>query len=446
MDQDKKKNKLKAQANKYFEKDNFKKAIELFQKIYELDPMSEQSMLLRVAVCHEKLGNSQDSIRYFIEAAKLFAESGFFLKAIATLKNVLSLDSNHKETQELIADLYAKNGRLYQTQAKSALIAQDQMESESVTEISDIDILQEPEDHFTETDLFNTQIVEPPPGVIDASHILAPLPEIPLFSQLDREAFIEVMNQLEVKTYLPGKLIIKEDDSADAFYIISEGTVRIKKELEDDTEIELAQLNRGDFFGEMAILGKAKRTASVEAVTNVEVFRISLDCFDRLIQKFSTIRQTLYKFYKTRLLHNLLNTSPLFEQLDKTDRIKLLKQFKSKQLPANYTLLEQDGDPKGLFIVVDGEIKVFRFIESNTRQDITTVGRGAILGEMSLLTGAKPMAHCSTVGDTWVLRLPPKQFTFLSETYPEIVSYLETLQTERIYELDLITKLKLGIY
>lgn len=466
------KNKLKDQANKFFEKENYLKAVDVYKQIYEFDPNNERGLLIRIATCYEKMANKKEAILYYIKAAKDFAQNGFFLKAIATLKNVLEIESNHKETQELIADLYAKNGKLYQTVAKSSIIQVETLKSEKedniqqpkeenkkkppkielkledhhkdIELISDDDIIST-EDSFTENDIFGMQIAEPI-EVIDASQLLVPLPEIPLFSELDREIFIELMNKMKLRKFKQGNLLIKEGDDATAFYIISEGEVRVKKELEDGNEIELAILKNGDFFGEMAILGNAKRTASIEAISDVEVFELSTLLLDNLVAKYESVRQTLYKFYKNRLLYNIVNTSPVFGKLSKEKRISLLKLFKAKQLPPNYPILKQNGEITGLYIIVDGNVKIYRFLEDNKRQDITVVSRGAVLGEISFVKNKTPIAYCTTVNDSWVLRLAPEDFKELKTAYPEVLEYLEKLVSDRLYELDLITNLKLGIY
>ncbi|MBN2693069.1 cyclic nucleotide-binding domain-containing protein [bacterium] len=462
------KNRLKDQANKFWEKGVYKKAVSLFEEILALDPEGEKGMLLRIAFCYEKMGQKDDAIFNFIQAAKVFAKSGFFLKAIATLKNVLELEPTHSETQELIADLYAKDGKFYNPIQKSTIIQTEKLVSQQETKdnsekvlttskeeiefVSDDDIIpleddyiEEVHEHFTANDIFNMQIVEPAP-IIDASSLLVPLPEIPLFSALDRDVFIEVMDKMKLKRYKPGALLIREGDDANAFYIISEGSVRVKKELSDGKEIQLAILGKGDFFGEMAIIGNAKRTASVEAATELEVFELSTLIFDNLMAKYSSVRQTLYKFYKNRLLHNLINTSPIFAGLEPSERISFLKLFKSKQIPPNYNLLQQGGEITGLYIIIDGSVKVYRFLDQTTRQDIATIGRGGVIGEMSLLRGEKPVAFCSTINDTWVLRLMPEDFMALKKGYPKAIEYLNELLSDRIYELDLISKLKLGIY
>jgi CRP-like cAMP-binding protein len=254
------------------------------------------------------------------------------------------------------------------------------------------------------------------------------------------------MNKIELKKYRKENLIIKEGDEADALYIILSGEVKIIKDLEDDSSVEIARLSEGAFFGEMALLGNSQRTASVEAATELELFVMSKEMLNDIMNKYSSIRETLFKFYRNRLLYNIINFSPMFQKVDKEKRLTLIKKFRSKRLFANQVIIEQNGQIPGLFLVLEGNIKVYRFLDNGKRQDIITVSRGAILGEMSLLSDSNPMAYCSTITKTWILRLPPEDFDFLRNEYPEVVEFLKNLKEDREYELDLLGKLNIGIY
>jgi len=455
------KNKLKNKANTLFDKGSYKASAKVFIEVYNLDEYNEKRMLIRAARCYELMKDNSSAIKLYIQVAREYAESGFFLKAIASLKNVLGLEPKHAEIQELIADLYAKNGSIYEKKEKTFnFIKNDHsFEPEKAIDI-DIDneyeevipegqIIQQ-EDDFSEDEIFANQISEPPAiptkiNTIDASTLIKPLPEIPLFSKLDKEVFIDLMNNIKLKTYHKGALVIKEGDKADALYIILSGEVKITKELSYDSTVEIARLSDGSFFGEMALIGKAKRMASVEATTDLELFVISKDMLEEIIQNHASIKKTLFQFYRNRLLYNIINFSPMFKDVEKEKRLNLIKKFKSKKLFMNQILIHQNGEIPGLFLVLEGKIKVYRFLEDGTRQDVINLSRGSILGEMSLLGNTKPMAYCTTLTKTWVLRLPPEEFSFLKENYPEVIEYLNNLKDDRVYELDLLGKLNAGL-
>ena len=65
-------------------------------------------------------------------------------------------------------------------------------------------------------------------------------------------------------SYNDEEVIFQEGDEGDAMYVINEGTVEISRNSSND-RVLLAELEAGDFFGEMAIVAESKRTATAVA-------------------------------------------------------------------------------------------------------------------------------------------------------------------------------------
>ncbi|MBN1411550.1 MAG: Crp/Fnr family transcriptional regulator [Spirochaetales bacterium] len=86
----------------------------------------------------------------------------------------------------------------------------------------------------------------------------------------------------------PGDSIFIEGEKGDMMYIIQSGKVKIVRKF-GEKEYVLSILEKGNFFGEMAIVMKDKRTASAIAVTKVEVLGFDRDGFESMIKKNSKI-------------------------------------------------------------------------------------------------------------------------------------------------------------
>lgn len=74
--------------------------------------------------------------------------------------------------------------------------------------------------------------------------------------------------------YEPGQKIIRQGELGQALFLIWEGEVRVVREEEDGRRTELARLTRGQHFGEIAVFRNTRRTATVEAVTPVELLSL----------------------------------------------------------------------------------------------------------------------------------------------------------------------------
>ena len=91
---------------------------------------------------------------------------------------------------------------------------------------------------------------------------LEALRSVPLFASLDDEAARELRALLEVRALSAGTVLFRAGDAGDAMYLIEDGRVRIFIVDEDKQEVTLAELARGDFFGEMSIIDGKPRSAS----------------------------------------------------------------------------------------------------------------------------------------------------------------------------------------
>ena len=85
-----------------------------------------------------------------------------------------------------------------------------------------------------------------------------------------------------------GRIIFKEGDEGDQMYIIQVGKVKVSRNIGGKEQV-LAILGKGDFFGEMAIVTKVKRTATITALDQVELLAFNREGFLSMIEKNAKI-------------------------------------------------------------------------------------------------------------------------------------------------------------
>jgi CRP-like cAMP-binding protein len=86
------------------------------------------------------------------------------------------------------------------------------------------------------------------------------LADLPLFESLTGEQLESVAGWADVRTASPGDRLCGEGASGYSFFILSSGAADVTREGQ-----ELRRLGPGDFFGELAILGDGRRSATVTA-------------------------------------------------------------------------------------------------------------------------------------------------------------------------------------
>ena len=88
------------------------------------------------------------------------------------------------------------------------------------------------------------------------------LRQVPLFESLDDDAANQLCELLETLDCEAQKVLFRAGDAGDAMYVIERGKVRICVQATDGHELTLAELGRGDFFGEMALLSDGQRRSA----------------------------------------------------------------------------------------------------------------------------------------------------------------------------------------
>lgn len=90
------------------------------------------------------------------------------------------------------------------------------------------------------------------------------------------------------RTVRPGEIVFSEGDTGDQMFIIQEGRVKITKSFSGREHV-LSTLGKGDFFGEMAIVNNVPRTATVTAVTEVQLLAFNREGFLSMVTKNAKI-------------------------------------------------------------------------------------------------------------------------------------------------------------
>jgi len=115
---------------------------------------------------------------------------------------------------------------------------------------------------------------------------------VPMFADLSPDFIEHLKESVELQRFAPGQAIARQGDAADSFYLVRIGFVKIS-ETYPGGELVLAYLSRGDYFGEIGLLGGGVRTATCTALDHVEVVRISGDDFRDMVERFPSVREGL---------------------------------------------------------------------------------------------------------------------------------------------------------
>lgn len=132
---------------------------------------------------------------------------------------------------------------------------------------------------------------------------LQDLRKSPLFQGLTDSELQQLMEDAKPVSLRAGEFLMKQGDEGDAAYVVVSGEFEVTKQ-SGQSLIKIDVRNPGDVLGEMALLSRSPRSASVAAITDCEVLRISPEAFENLLSTSSTAALAVLHWVMNRLSQN----------------------------------------------------------------------------------------------------------------------------------------------
>jgi CRP-like cAMP-binding protein len=130
----------------------------------------------------------------------------------------------------------------------------------------------------------------------DRDQYLKTLAEVPMFSACSKKELTEVGKHADEVTFEPGATLIREGEPGSEFFVVVSGKATMSRKGR-----ELAVVGPGEWFGELALLDKAPRNATVTASTPMQVIVLSQRSFKGLLAEVPTMTSKLLTGMARRL-------------------------------------------------------------------------------------------------------------------------------------------------
>jgi len=111
------------------------------------------------------------------------------------------------------------------------------------------------------------------------------LGEVPVLASLGPSGRLDLASQAEDLTVEADQELIRQGGEADALYLVRSGRVRVERQDENGVTSQLAELGSGATFGEMGLLFKRSRTATVTSVEVTQLVKVSREVIDEVMKR-----------------------------------------------------------------------------------------------------------------------------------------------------------------
>ena len=145
-----------------------------------------------------------------------------------------------------------------------------------------------------------------------------------IFSMLSKSQILQVADMSSVHRYGEGETIVAERDIGDSLFMLINGLVIVRKTTDNSIDLEVAELSRGDIFGEMTLFTGSPRSATVKSRSEVEVLEVHRPVMAELIDQEPILLERLGQMMSNRLtqLQNLQTVQPQYSQGDVIKRMQ----------------------------------------------------------------------------------------------------------------------------
>lgn len=257
-----------------------------------------------------------------------------------------------------------------------------------------------------------------------------------------------------------GTVIIAQGDIPDKFYIITRGEAEVTQRSGAE-EVVINRLNAGDFFGEIGLLKRSKRVASVRAVTDIDLVSMDREAFGNWLSTSLGSRDEINEAMHWRLTRGdgLANVEELpperSEAESDSDQASIVDERPSPSRPSppatkppiasaahvesgsehfepGAIIVRQDDPADRFYIIVNGEVEVVHERSGDEEVVLARLGSGGYFGEIGLLEGQARMATVRATTTVDVVVFDRRAFSQWLSQAPYIEDEMKHTVQERL--------------
>lgn len=263
------------------------------------------------------------------------------------------------------------------------------------------------------------------------AQIVAFLAQIPLFSGLNETELAALCSYIRLIKYGSKRRIIRQGDTGECFYTIVSGTAEVVVENASGVEKVVEHLSTGDSFGEIALIEKIPRTASIVTKTPVTIFEMDKSSFDKFVISSAGGKEKVTNMIR---LGKLLIAAPLFSFMSPRQISSVIMRLKTENAVAGTLFFDQGDSGDKFYFIKEGSVHIRR-TEAGKIVLEKQLGQGEFFGEMALVREIPRTAKATAISDCVVATLTKEEFLEIMGHSIFSGKELDAMMRERISQL-----------
>jgi CRP-like cAMP-binding protein/Fe-S-cluster-containing hydrogenase component 2 len=256
------------------------------------------------------------------------------------------------------------------------------------------------------------------------SHHVEVLKRVDLFAGVD-DATIERLFALgELSVVKKGSFVVRQGEFGDSCFVLLDGDALVQVVGDDGRQKNVARLGPGRVFGELALIGRGERKASVLSYSDCEVLQLRRIHFDQALKKHKAVRARLEETYQKAAIDTFVRQSRYFRDLPDDSLERIVSSSTLKTFSKGDVIAAEGQSAQELFIVRTGFVRISRKVEEAgaSEEILAYLGPEDFFGDEEVTVGADYGASAVALEPVECVSVPRSTVWKLYLGHPEVFS------------------------
>ncbi len=251
---------------------------------------------------------------------------------------------------------------------------------------------------------------------------------VPLLAAADEQQLRETFLATRVREYASGETIIRQNDYTNDFLVIATGRVELSRLPEQaESEVRIAELTAGNFFGEMSLISGRRRTATARAAGPTRMLEIPRKAILKLLTNAPAAKALVDQAFLLRAFGGYL-----FPGVPEALLGELVDKAVVTSLGKDAVVFKQGDRAEAFYLIRNGMVKISK--KSGEKEVVLSyLVAGNFFGEAALFSDAARTATVTTIFPSDLIKLSKRDFDNFLAAHPDLrEAPLRKLEERRI--------------
>ena len=251
---------------------------------------------------------------------------------------------------------------------------------------------------------------------------------VPLLAAADEQQLRETFLATRVREYANGEIIIRQNDYTNDFLVIAAGRVELTRRPEQSSsEVKIAELTAGNFFGEMSLISGRRRTATARALGPTRMIEIPRKAILKLLANAPRAKALVDQAFLLRAFGGYL-----FPGVPEALLGELVDRAIVQTLGKDAVVFKQGDKAEAFYLIRNGMVKISK--KSGDKEVVLSyLVAGNFFGEAALFSDGARTATVTTIFPSDLIKLSKRDFDNFLAAHPDLrEAPLRKLEERRI--------------